>query len=183
MQNLQFPQFPQFPQFAQLPGSERLVVITLRAHLDDRHSAACVETLYRIACGLSWMERAVASFEAMVGALQAGSRRPFLAPDLSADRVSPDERCLLRLLAAHQLGARAHMEAGVAWLVRPEFHQTMQRCAAVFAHTLARSGCALSTSWIHADEHAAGPLPAVGVGNRARLAWAHGPRLVEEANG
>ncbi len=145
--------------------------------------AACVETLYRIACGLTWMERAVASFEAVVGALTTGGRRPFLAPDPGADRVSPDERCLLALLAAHQLGARAHAEAGVIWLARPDFHRYTQRCAADFAHTLARSGCALSTRWIHADEVACGPLPAVGVGNAARFAWMCAPRLVEDAGG
>lgn len=171
-----------FSQFQQLPGSERLVLITLRARLDHNHSAACVETLYRIACGLSWMERAMACFEAMVDALITGGRRPFLAPDPGADRVSPDERCLLALLAAHQLGARAHMEAGVIWLARPEFHRTTQRRVADFAHTLARSGCALSTSWIHADEDACGPMPAEGAGNTARLAWMCAPRLVEEAS-
>ena len=169
--------------FDQLPDSERLVLVTLRARLADRHSAACVQTLYRIACGLAWMERVVAAFEAMVGALQVGGRRPFLAPDLSADRVSPDERCLLALLAAHQLGARAHQEAGVLWLARPQFHPSTQRCAAVFAHTLARAGCALSPCWIHADEPACDPPPAAGVGNAHRLARLPGPRLVEQASG
>jgi hypothetical protein len=178
---------PQLLEFDQLPTSERLVLITLRVRLDDHQGVACIETMYRIACGLAWMERAVAAFEAMVSTLHAGGRRAFHTQDLTAARVTADEHCLLALLAAHQLGHRAHTDVRAAWLVRPAFRQVLQHAAGSFAHTLARSECVLSGSWVYphppvyppADSRSALPC----AGNRETYATLSGSRSAEEASG
>ena len=135
-------------EFARLPATERLVLVTLRARLGNFPGAAALESLYRIACGLAWVERTVAAFEAMTCTLAAGTRRPFRVRHPASEDVSVDEQCLLALLAAHQLGARVQAEARTIWLVGPEFHADMQRCAGTFADALARSGCRLSGTWM-----------------------------------
>lgn len=152
-------------KFEQLPSTERLVLITLRTRFDGRRGAASLETMYRIACGLARVERAVASFESMVCALLAGSRRPFRVKDLADASVSPDEHCLVALLAVHQCNERVQAEARARWLVRPKFLDPLQSSTNAFAHTLARSGCKLSRCWIEPDKpkHHRVPAPCVPV--------------------
>lgn len=135
--------------FEQLPATERLVLITLRARHENCRGTASLETLYRIACGLAWVEPAVASFESMACALIAGRRRTLAIEELAATRVSPDEQCVMALLASCQLGEQAQTRARACWLVRSQFVESLKLHAETFAHTLAGSGCELSSRWLH----------------------------------
>ena len=134
-------------QFDRLPVTERLVLVTLRARVDGGRGNA-VETLYRIACGLAWLESAMASFDAMAATLMAGARRPIGIAALADARVACDERCLLALLAAHQQAQRAQAEARVRWLVRGAFRAPLEEASGAFARALDRSGRRLSPDWL-----------------------------------
>ena len=134
-------------QFDRLPPTERLVLVTLRARVDGCRGSA-VETLYRIACGLAWVERAMASFDAMTETLTAGARRPIGIAALADAGVACDERCLLALLAAHQQERPAQVEARARWLVRGAFRAPLERASGAFAAALERSGRRLSIGWL-----------------------------------
>jgi len=134
-------------EFDCLPATERLVLITLRARIDGCRGAS-VETLYRIACGLAWVERAMASFDCMAQTLVTGARRPLGVARLADAVVACDEQCLIALLAAHQLGQHAHAEARARWLVRSHFLAPLQASADAFARALQRSGRRLSPGWL-----------------------------------
>ncbi|MDX1431863.1 MAG: hypothetical protein R3286_05380 [Gammaproteobacteria bacterium] len=141
------------PEFDRLPATERLVLITLRAHVDGCRGSS-VETLYRIACGLAWVERAMASFDALARTLVAGARRRPAIGRLADARVTCDEQCLLAVLAAYQLDQPAHAEARARWLVRGDFLARLAVHAGAFARALHRSGRTLSPDWLEAPGRA-----------------------------
>ena len=133
--------------FDRLPATERLVLITLRARVDGCRGSS-VDTLYRMACGLAWVERAMASFDALVQTLAGGARRPLAISALADGCVSCDEQCLLALLAAHQLGLPGDAEARARWLVRHESVAALEEHAGAFARVLVRCGRQLSPDWL-----------------------------------
>jgi hypothetical protein len=146
--------------FDRLPATERLVLITLRARIDGCRGSS-VETLYRIACGLAWVERAMASFDSLAETLVTGARRPLRIGRLADARVTCDEQCLLGLLAAHQLEQTGYAEARMRWLVRSAFLAPLAAHAGAFARALARSGRMLSPAWLEPPSRALrAPAPA-----------------------
>lgn len=154
---------PSRARFDRLPATERLVLIGLRARLDGNPGPGAVETLFRMACGLVGVERALARFDAMVRVIVLSGRRRFIAGGLGADRLSPDEHCVLALLAAHQHGDPLLVREWGLWLVKREALGTLTRSAEDFARTLSRSGRTLSRAWIAPADSAPAPLAGVPV--------------------
>lgn len=127
----------------QLRTAELFVVWSLRhARARPWDSCALAEAHLR-AFGLAEVERALAGFAALRGALAMHARRRLSLNGCACGAVSADERAVLTLVAAAQADAQAHADALAAWLCRPAGQPPLIEAARAYAAALARRGLLL----------------------------------------
>ncbi|NIR31056.1 MAG: hypothetical protein GWN84_17410 [Gammaproteobacteria bacterium] len=100
-----------------LTAGEQALVMLFRQRLEGEGALPQVRTLLYLACGVSGVEVALASFEAMFGLLARRARRVLGFHRATCEAVSADERVLLGLIAAHQAGWAAQAAGLARWLV------------------------------------------------------------------
>jgi hypothetical protein len=119
---------------------EQVVVWSLRRYRAGDGRLELLAATYRKVFGLADVETALSAFGRLVAAIEQHCRRR--SPPARMDRLhlSPTESCVLRLIAAAQVGDEATMDAVAAWLVAREGQAPLVAAAADFAGCLAQAG-------------------------------------------
>lgn len=105
------------PQSHELNYSERLVLHALRQWVQHRARWSEVVLEFNRTCGPSTATQICESLDRLFRELGTTARRNLRLHQPVCCYVSPDELCLLNLIAAYQAGAVCHADGLLRWLV------------------------------------------------------------------
>lgn len=127
----------------QLGTAEQLLLWALRQRLHDGAAASpALLQGFRLAFGLSLVEPALATFEALFGILAATARNDLRFCPLRCACISADEDTILGVLAQAHCGLRATLERRIARLVHPASCVPLAVQAELLAALIERAGLA-----------------------------------------
>ncbi|MDE0780541.1 MAG: hypothetical protein OSB67_07270 [Alphaproteobacteria bacterium] len=102
---------------ADLSYIERLILYALRQWVADEERWPDVVLEFNRSCGPRAATRICEALQSTFRTLGLHARRQIRLHPLICCRVSPDELCLLNILAAHQSQSAFHGQAMINWLV------------------------------------------------------------------
>ena len=105
------------PKAHELNYSERLVLHALRQWVQNRALWSKVVLEFNRTCGPSKATEICEALDRLFRELGTTARRNLRLHKPVSCRVSPDELCLLNLIAAHQAEAACHADGLMRWLV------------------------------------------------------------------
>jgi hypothetical protein len=97
--------------------SQQIVTWSLRRYAAGDGRAEVLAPMFRRIFGLTGVEEALTAFACLMVGLEHRGRHPIRIEPLTASRLSADEACVLRLMAAQQRGDDDTATAVAAWLV------------------------------------------------------------------
>jgi hypothetical protein len=97
--------------------SQQIVTWSLRRYAAGDGRAEVLAPMFRRIFGLAGVEEALTAFACLMVGLEHRGRRPIRIEPLTASRLSADEACVLRLMAAQQRGDEDTATAVASWLV------------------------------------------------------------------
>jgi hypothetical protein len=97
--------------------SQQIVTWSLRRYAAGDGRAEVLAPMFRRIFGLAGIEEALTAFACLMVGLEHRGRHPIRIEPLTASRLSADEACVLRLMAAQQRGDDDTATAVASWLV------------------------------------------------------------------
>lgn len=143
------PSSPPHLRHADLTYIERLLVHAQRQWVADQTSWARMVLEFSRACGPRRATCICEALDATFETLGRHARRQIRLHPVLCSRISPDEICLLNLLAAHQSRHTTHVRALIDWLVPAHAAAALQAHIDVVTRALAQSDYLLVVR--HAD--------------------------------
>lgn len=154
---------PVHPSIRDLSHVERLLVHALRLWVADRRRWPEVVLEFNRVCRPRVATVVCESLESLFHTLGLHARRRVRLHRPVCCRVSPDELCLLNLIAARQSHDETHADALANWLVPRSTAAALVSDIDRIAGELTAVGCALRVRTTRADSHIASECGAIHI--------------------
>jgi hypothetical protein len=116
---------------------QQIMIWSLRRYATGNGRSEVLAPMFRRIFGLAGVEEALTAFAGLMMALEHRGRRPIRIEPMTARRLSADEACVLRLMAAQQRGDEDTAMAVAAWLVNAPAMDDLLRASRALAIALA----------------------------------------------